>query len=74
MHQKKRNNDIKKEDSSKINIVKVTTEEIEKENPNTLEEDKDEKLSNESDEFEAPDGGWGWMVALGLILVFVRIH
>lgn len=35
------------------------------------EKDEDEEEMCE-DEKIPPDGGWGWMVALGLILVFVR--
>lgn len=29
---------------------------------------------NADDDYKAPDGGWGWMVTLGLVVVFVRYH
>ena len=36
------------------------------------EESEDEDaIEISGDNYEAPDGGWGWMVTVGLILVFV---
>lgn len=34
------------------------------------EEDEDEITLEDL----APDGGWGWMVAIAMILIFVSIH
>lgn len=28
----------------------------------------------DSQEFEAPDGGWGWIVAIGVAALFVSIN
>lgn len=62
--------------------TKIVSEEskvggVEKENgtemQKTIMEENDEEEEEIFDDEEiAPDGGWGWMVALGLILVFVR--
>jgi hypothetical protein len=31
----------------------------------------DKKCGVDSQEFEAPDGGWGWIVAIGVAALFV---
>ena len=43
----------------------------EKEEKEDVNEEEEEEESQDED--LAPDGGWGWMVTLGLILVFVRM-
>ena len=48
-------------------VVAATTT-TDKNRPAVVDE---EVASTEGSEYEAPDGGWGWMVTIGLIAVFV---
>ena len=46
--------------------------EIEKKDNSQRNNYNNEDADIEND-FEIPDGGWGWMVAIGLTVVYVRI-
>ena len=61
--------------SGEANISRLERQ-VEKENCDGKEkkddEDEDEQEKEElKEEEEAPDGGWGWMVALGSVVVYV---
>lgn len=42
-----------------------------KDNQRPALQPKEETLEESGEEEEAPDGGWGWIVTIGLIVVFV---
>lgn len=66
-------------DAISINVIETKNGAVEKK-VHQIEEhnkEKEEELINEEDEITledlAPDGGWGWMIALGMILTQVGI-
>lgn len=68
---------VAKTNGTAISALAATTNNIVENEKNSVIRTRSEEMTDEEDEINledlAPDGGWGWMIALAMILILVSI-